>query len=685
MAVVNRYTQRTPARYNARSFEEMMVAPAYMREQHDNITIGMGELESAIAKVDPLALHSEEARMEQQRLYDSITQQAEVLNAEGFNPSAKSQFMKLNKDYQQSTGPTGKLGKIQSAKEILEKNKQAFLAGSIEAGYDPRSMQQNWEDFEKLYAAQYEETGKITPIGEMYPPEYFDYIKEGKELFKEAGITGTDIMTGNGAIVFDEEKGGYVVNTTHQSFSQGNAEQLEKAATWLTNNIMNPNSAAGQSIRFQRKTPEQAIQELAGLSDVYKKETSGSKDVSTIGGWKPDAGNAVTKGGMGLIMSGEQSAAAKFSDTPLTEARGMALDLAAKKAEKGLTKEEEQDLYELDRYTERVNSQLEMNPEYSEFNTALADKEQQLQDKINNEYNWEQDGMYSAQKDSLMALVGTGEMSRMAAEEQLTKIKQTSMDSDRNTIGTFREELDKIAEGTAQTIQQQMTSYTVNPQTNVQNTSYKLMNQTFDRIIKSNPANIQAMMDIQEVRLDGAAYSDLTQDDRDGIMELIQNTKRNSTTIEAITPNDFQDKPGYLIRIDTEEKEGQSYDMDGLGKGNIGGGKPVYVRVNFTADADESTGIANVNGMALNYVRSTGPMGAQLVDNIEQTQATRRYRGKSYADLDAMGAIENDPTVQQMYLGELAKLGITKDSSEEEVELAAEKLANKQISPLTVF
>jgi hypothetical protein len=168
-------------------------------------------------------------------------------------------------------------------------------------------------------------------------------------------------------------------------------------------------------------------------------------------------------------------------------------------------------------------------------------------------------------------------------------------------------------------------------------------------------------------------------------MELIQNTKRNSTTIESITPNDFQDKPGYLIRIDTEDKDGQSYNMDGLGKGNIGGGKPVYVRVNFTADADESTGIANVNGMALNYVAGTGPMGAQLIDNIDQTQATKRYRGKTYADLDTMGAIENDPAVQKMYLGELAKLGITKDSSESEIELAAEKLANKQISPLTVF
>ena len=81
MAVVNRYTQRTPARYNPRSFQELMTAPAYMREQHDNIEAGMAELETAIAQVDPLDLHSNEAKLEQERLYNSITEQADILNS----------------------------------------------------------------------------------------------------------------------------------------------------------------------------------------------------------------------------------------------------------------------------------------------------------------------------------------------------------------------------------------------------------------------------------------------------------------------------------------------------------------------------------------------------------------------------------------------------------------------------
>ena len=120
MGAVNRYSNIQPARYTPRTLQELMVAPSYMREQHNQLDESRGALEASLAQVDPLAVHSDLAKRKQQELYDQMNQQAEQLASKGFTPTSKSDFIRLNKQYQQEVGPTGSLGKIQAAKKAME-------------------------------------------------------------------------------------------------------------------------------------------------------------------------------------------------------------------------------------------------------------------------------------------------------------------------------------------------------------------------------------------------------------------------------------------------------------------------------------------------------------------------------------------------------------------------------------
>lgn len=299
MATVNRYTNIQPANYNPMSLQELMLVPQYKRQQHDKLLEASSAVETGIAQADPLSIHNEAAKQEQDRLYDNINKQVDMLNKEGFNPSSKSAFLKLNKDYQQSISPTGVLGRINAAKKTLNKNKNEYIENAIKEGYSPEQVLRNWNDFEKKYTDRFVKEGAIENIGNLYAPKYYDYIEEGRKLFKDAGISSTDIGTGSGKLVTDE-KGSYVVNTQNRTVNANNINQLKAAAEFLNNRISNPNSDVYKSIVHQGKTPEMAIQELSGLEDVFVKDKYSNQSSSSVNSFRPREEKAITNGNMFL-------------------------------------------------------------------------------------------------------------------------------------------------------------------------------------------------------------------------------------------------------------------------------------------------------------------------------------------------------------------------------------------------
>jgi hypothetical protein len=124
---VNRYTQTQENRYQPRTLQELMLAPAYKRGKHDEMDASISEYETALAQFSGMDTHDTRLKEEQKKLYDKMTSQRDKLNEEGFSQSSKSDFIRFNKEYQKAIGPQGNIGQIQSAKDSFAKSRQQIL------------------------------------------------------------------------------------------------------------------------------------------------------------------------------------------------------------------------------------------------------------------------------------------------------------------------------------------------------------------------------------------------------------------------------------------------------------------------------------------------------------------------------------------------------------------------------
>jgi hypothetical protein len=287
MATVNRYTQLSTPRYSPMSLQELMIAPAYKRQQHDSMSESIANTETQLAQIDPLDIHSDVAKAEQQRLYDQLNKQSELLAREGFNNTSKSDILRLNKDYQTTVGPTGILGKAQLAKQSLNKEKENYIANATKLGYSPEVAGQNWDEHVKQYSDNFKQSGNISTIDSLYAPNYKDPATELKSLLKDAGMSSSDIATIGSNIIFDETKGSYVLTSKARESFGNNTKQLEAAVDYMNNQVLNPNSEVGMSIRHSRKDPDSVLKELSGLDKVYQKDQYAKETGSQISNFNP--------------------------------------------------------------------------------------------------------------------------------------------------------------------------------------------------------------------------------------------------------------------------------------------------------------------------------------------------------------------------------------------------------------
>ena len=303
MATVNRYTKIKEAEYNPMSLNELMMVPQYKRQQHDNLLETGVQLDTELAKVDPLSYHSQSAIEEQNRLREQIDAQTNLLSTEGFNPGSKEAFIKLNREYQKSIAPTGTLGQINNAKKVLQANRDAHIKESIKAGNSPEQAVKKWQEFEQQYAQQFQETGKINPIGQLGAPEFVDYIESANEVFKNVGFTQEEIANGMVSnIVFDDEKGSYVLTQGGSgSRTKNNYKQLNEALEIMNRQIQDPNSKLRRSLQYNDTDPNRVLSEITSLAKSKliddRKTTGGSSKISSYKTAKElglnDKGNAM--------------------------------------------------------------------------------------------------------------------------------------------------------------------------------------------------------------------------------------------------------------------------------------------------------------------------------------------------------------------------------------------------------
>lgn len=260
MPAINRYTNLTPSAYNPMSLNEIIMVPQLKRMQHNQADQNLIDIESQLAKVDPLDVHLNEANALRSNINNQVRQQAERLATEGFNNNTLSGVRRTNRELADLMAPTGKLGQINAAKPAYYAERKAYLDNAEKQGISPEAAIMNWNDFSKRYSG-YKPDGSISNITSLGAPnkqnlqddiKYYHSILGSKET--GAAANGYNIVERpDGSLIFQDRRGNLTTKTNVPQLDDAlagiNAKWLTpqgEGARWAQHNRLDPNNIRNQ-------------------------------------------------------------------------------------------------------------------------------------------------------------------------------------------------------------------------------------------------------------------------------------------------------------------------------------------------------------------------------------------------------------------------------------------------------
>ena len=267
---INAYSQPTRARYNPRTLQDQMIAPMYMREQHNALDESRAALEGQIAQQDGMAEHDAVLQAEQAKLYAELQAQGDTLEREGFSPSARSNFLRFNKEYQTAVGPKGNLGKIAAAKAAFDQERSELLKNGTTMGYGPDQIQLQIDAARKQYGLDFAETGEIKNMDMPMPAKFQDLDADIKGMKAQLGSVTTQRFKDGTYEIINDDTGIHILNTKTQAKLKGtNAQNIKDAVTNLIGKYTGEGLGA-QSLPWQGLSQEHAIEQIKSGLAVQK-------------------------------------------------------------------------------------------------------------------------------------------------------------------------------------------------------------------------------------------------------------------------------------------------------------------------------------------------------------------------------------------------------------------------------
>lgn len=286
----NRYDTISTSTYDPRSLQETLMVPMMRRQQHDEankqVYTQLGELD----KINPLDKHYNEAQRIKAELTSKINSQAEKLATEGFNVNTTSDLFKTNRDVQEMYSPTGKVGQINAAKIAYDKDSAEYLKNATALGHSPEVVQRNLKLIQDKYnqSPVYDDKGRVISMSiDAMPPKYIDHISRAREFFKDAKMSSSMIDQLASSIESDGKGGSYVLSKGAKQKYGSNLPQLQAAVDFLNNEINNPNSDVGKSLKYGFKTPKEAIEDIRRMSPIYNQSEVERGFTSQISNYNP--------------------------------------------------------------------------------------------------------------------------------------------------------------------------------------------------------------------------------------------------------------------------------------------------------------------------------------------------------------------------------------------------------------
>lgn len=290
---MNRYDSGTVSKFNPLSMQEVMYTPLMQRQKHDQLIAQQELLKQGLAKVDPLDVHMNEALNLKFQIEDKLTSQAELLSREGVNSNTQGQFLALNREYQNLTSPTGKLGQINMAKQVYAKNFNDYIEDATKnKSFSREDALYQWEKNHKPKYTGFDENKNITNIDNFGAPKRLVLQEDLKTVKSLLGENTRTIMKNNGFSFKEGPNGSLVVmDGKGRVVETSNIPQLKEAQDYLASRWVNPSGEGTVSANFERMDPKRIVDEInngLGMMKSYKLDDTRENDYSVQGYTKKD-------------------------------------------------------------------------------------------------------------------------------------------------------------------------------------------------------------------------------------------------------------------------------------------------------------------------------------------------------------------------------------------------------------
>ena len=689
---MNRYSRITTSEFNPLSFQEIMAAPLAMRQKHDSLDAQRELLRQGLAKTNPHEKYYEEAVKLKDELNNQINTQAELLAKEGVNPNSQSEFLKLNRNYQETMSPTGKLGMINAHNVNLQSTYKNYIDEAIKAGQSPAIAKLHADQAIQKHMKEslYDERGRVVDFSAgNAAPKYIDNIKWINELATNVGFSKNEWENASSGISQDAN-GRFIVNSSAKGMTKSNIENLNRLAQMANSQVSDPSSEIRQNIDYNFKNPQTELNNM--LNQLYsktinEKDRGQNRSISSMDWKNIDDSNGA--GNMELIVNNEVFKPNSLATNTFVDNKNRLNTLQSKS---NLTPDERTELSGLKDFQSNITKDLSKNLEYQNakkqqdlfYNKYSKNVQTLLKNPIlknSAEFTASNTkGVFNVKTPSGDLLRGgDGKVLNFTPQQMKTFYK------DRGKTSNVDNKIFEIENKVTNENSVKYNGYQLVPITPEDATSIKLANDTFENALRANPENLLNLTNIESVDVEGGRREgkDLDSTDKKAIQQLFNGSERGNLKIVSFIPKGFSGKPEYIVEFNT--KEGNStnlnrYFRNESGSGNLGDGKPVRLKLSYKQSKGDV--LNNANGYIQQYLSNKGPvnpntgkpvgrdLALEMRANADKSVLNDQLSNAKWSDIVTKNTdfSKLNPFIVKQLQSELKRYGLTNDTDDNELQ-----------------
>ncbi len=466
--MANRFSQYVPgSNYAPESFRDMSVVPIALRQRHDNALAAQDDMLLQLNNIQVRDEDRDYYNQKRQEITTNINNLTDKINTIGAGDSnLLGEFRNMKRNYNKEVSLSGGLGQASDLKSRIDKTRANYMEFGVKQGWSPETTEKNFANEYNTYNEKnpasnlgqegfaYGEFNPTYAPKQILPTEYLKNIQPLiGEISKEVAWSNfTPVQNPQtGEISFQQNSGA--------TLSKENLQRLDSVQKAINTEMMNPDSALRQSLRYSRPgVPEEDIvKQFLQESDLWI-DVMGIEANKQVNQSEPPRFSQSGSGGGKSKGDGNSDEAANLVSTPIgaTVFEGKSItdissgaavkQLEAKEQSTGLTEAESVEKTQSILLQNRINEALKSPSTIAEVNrnikniTGIASTEAQLrQSSLNAEQALQQ-----IRNNNYAGLDKLGVMRPLNNSEQSMAVwRQTTEQSLLNRIASNREVLDE--------------------------------------------------------------------------------------------------------------------------------------------------------------------------------------------------------------------------------------------------